>query len=147
MIRWRETCRPCRGRGFLGEDWTAKGSHCTKCDGMGHVPIAGAPGFGCEMTLADRVPGDIVIIGTGDRVRVQWHQPRKTPKQRPIDTFVGLFVDDFGGEKELTSPIPLPSSFGVTDIVSSRIAGDMSDGRGDAVDPLARRARKRGALL
>lgn len=120
---------------------------CRVCDGVGHRPIAGAPGFGCAMTLADREPGDIVVLGTGDRVRVQWHQPRKAPKQRPVTTFVGTFSGDFGGELlELSNPIPLPSTFGVRGVMSSRVAGDASDGRGDAVDPLARRARRGGLL-
>lgn len=147
MIEWRETCRSCRGSAH----WNgAAGGICGVCDGVGHTPIPGAPSFSLETTLADREPGDVVVIGTGDRVRVLWHQPRKTKKIRPITTFVGTFSSDFGGEElEISNPIPLPSSFGVREVVQSRVAGDDNEGRGgDAYDPIARGARaNRGGLI
>lgn len=146
MINWRETCRECGGAGH----WIAGDrSICTACDGVGHRPIPGAPGFHCPTTLADRNAGDVVVLGTGEKVRILFTQPRKTKRVRPITTFVGVFSSDFGGDElELGNPIPLPSSFGVLEVVRSRVAGDESDGKGDASDPLARRAHYgRGELV
>jgi hypothetical protein len=148
LIKWREECGTCAG---VGHWIDSAGGLCSVCSGLGHIPIAGAPSFSLESTLADREPGDIVVIGTGDRVRVQWHQPRKAPRQKPITTFVGLIESDFGDDElEHTTPIPLPSSFGVLEVIHSRIAGDANEGgRGnDAVDPVTRGARaNRGNLL
>ncbi len=147
MIAWREECSACRGAGHWLDGAAGK---CAVCDGVGHRPIAGAPSFSLESTLADREPGDVVVLGTGDRVRVQWHQPRKAPKQRPITTFVGLIESDFGDELEHTTPIPLPSTFGVLEVLHARSRGDASDGaRGaDANDPVMRGVRaNRGNLL
>lgn len=142
----RETCSECRGAGVVVDEArrAAAWPLCHACDGLGHVFAAGAPAFGCTMTLADRDPGDVVELGTGDRALVRWHEPRKTKKTRPHTTAVEVF-GDFGGVSELEL---VTSELGVRDIVVSHGAGDELDGRGDVGDPLLNASRAvRGALM
>jgi hypothetical protein len=154
-----EPCADCRGCGgfyginpaFPGASWF----RCRSCDGVGKQWARGAvgkqwargaPSFGCEITLADRDAGEIVTLGNGDRVKLAWHQPRKSKKVRPDTTFV-LEVDEFT-DREHPTPVPYPSCIGVATVDVSRATKDRDAHDGDRVedtnDPLQRPV---GALL
>ncbi len=131
-------CPACRGAGgaFYRYGW----ARCAGCDGIGRAFIAGAPAFGCSITLADRDPGEIVTLGNGDRGRILWHMPRKTKKVRPETTFIGM-VREFDDAEDHT-PIPYPSSVGVASVDVARVAADRESHAGerdvDLNDPVHR---------
>lgn len=110
------TCSSCRG------DCGAFGSigweRCRACDGLGRMWAAGAPGYGCEATLADATAGEIVTLGNGDQGRVLWHMPRRAKKIRPDTTFLGM-IEPFT-EIESYIPIAYPSCVGVSSVDASR---------------------------
>ena len=102
------------------------------------------------MSLGDFDPGDRVLLGTGERARVLWHQPKKKKKKRPEVTFVAL-IDDFD-DYESTSPTMYPAALGVREslddvIVGRRLQEESHAGEKDAdeLDPMAQRQRHAGA--
>lgn len=133
-------CPVCLGAGLAQPNAFTLWPSCPACDGVGRIWISGGPRFGCSQTLADREPGEIVTLGNGDRVRVQWHQPRKRKKaDRPETTFVGP-IDDFTGE-ESYAMVPIPSSVGVLSVDVSRavvIDAHDHDRAEDINDPMQR---------
>ena len=141
MTAVRVQCPVCHGGCYIHP---APAPHawlrCAACDGIGTTWAAGAPAFDCSTTLADRDPGEVVTLGNGDRGRILWHMPRRTRKQRPDTTFLGLF-DDFT-DRETHDPIPYPSCVGVltVDVTRARADDDAHAGeRGvDYNDPVHR---------
>lgn len=111
-------CPDCGGTGKRAPNARAIWPLCARCSGVGRTWIPGAPSFGCDVTLADRDPGEIVTLGNDDRGRILWHMPRKTKKVRPETTFVGLIgmFDDI----ESHTPTAYPSSIGVASVDVSR---------------------------
>lgn len=149
----REQCPACDGNGgrwaiadgvdVARTQWV----RCLKCDGLGHAWQAGGPMFGCQMTLGDREAGEIVELGSGERARIAWHQPRKAPRQRPSTTFVVL--EDVFGDFE-PNPVGCASELGVRSVSVKIEAAELRDNEkdADALDPFARRQReRRGSLL
>ncbi len=101
--------------------------------------------FDCTLQLADRAPGEIVVLASGRRARVQWHISRDEPET----TFVTLF-SEFDEEEEHT-PKPCSSLLGVRVVVSSNLFGDRRQGVGekgaDISDPITNPVyRVRGVL-
>lgn len=141
----REECPTCRGRAHW-INGKAEGV-CPTCDGIGTVYIADAPAFGCSMTLGQFEPGDRVLLGTGERARVQWHQPKKTKKRKAEVTFVSV-IDDFDDYE--SAPKMYPSALGVResldDVIVGRRLQDEHVGEKDAdeLDPMATRVRMAG---
>lgn len=140
-------CAACSGCGYT---WPppplAAWLRCHRCDGLGHVWRAGGPGFGCTLELGDREPGELVELATGDRARVLWHIPKKTPDV----TFVAL-IDAFD-DTESDSPTPVDAHMGIASVTRGAARTKRDDHAGDkdsdAVDPLATRARAlEGPLL
>lgn len=149
----RQVCGECDGDGgeFDVDDFGyGEWLRCKACDGTGEVWQVGGPRFACPMELADRYPGEVVELGTGDRAVIAWHSPRKRPRERPETTFINL-IDPFTDEVE-RNPIGVSSSLGVRS-VSVKVAApvlDQHDGEkdSDALDPFARRQREgEGPLL
>lgn len=105
----------------------------------------GAPAFDCQQTLAELAAGTVVTLGSGDRVRILWHMPRKTKKQIPEVTFVGE-IDEFT-DREHHDPIPVPSCVGVLEVHESHAAGDLDAHAGerniDLSDPVHRQVAGR----
>lgn len=116
------TCPTCRGIGVLAPTHASLWPICSVCDGVGKSWVAGAPLFGCAITLADRYPGDVVTLGNGDRGKIAWHMPRKIKKVRPETTFV-LLLEEFT-DRELPAPLAYPSCVGVASFESTRRAND-----------------------
>lgn len=140
----KERCPTCRGVG--GAFVTAAGwVRCRACDGLGQTWRAGGPGFDCSIELSERDPGEVVELGTGERVRIMWHSPRKNP----VTTFVSVF-DDFTDEYD-PAPVPVFSSIGVRSVaIRARAPGaDLHEHEKDAdlVDPIARRQREADGLV
>lgn len=132
-------CEVCRGCGVVDFEM------CRPCDGIGRAFAAGGPAFGCSMTLADRVVGEIVELGSGDRVRILWFQPRKREKVIPETAFVAE-IDTFDDFEHPAKSIP--ASVGVRDVHVSRILGDPGDADAhDAGDPLLQPQIRAGQLL
>lgn len=136
-------CERCAGAGYVWpppppDAWL----RCAVCRGLGEVWERGAPSYGCQITLADREPGEIVTLGNGQRGRILWHAPKKDRKVVPETTFVGL-ISDFDGV-ETHEPVPFPSCVGVASVAIERTGGDADDHLGDRsadpLDPMARRA-------
>lgn len=102
---------------------------CPTCDGTGHAFAPGAPGYGCELELGDRLPGEIVTLGNGDHGRVLRHCTSGTPT-----TWLGLIGEFSGVESHM--PTMYPSSAGVAEINAARTAGDRrTHARSRAADP------------
>jgi hypothetical protein len=126
-------CTVCRGNhGRLPPDWAL----CTRCDGLGYEWVPGAPAFGCMITLAERRPGEVVVLGNGDRGRILRHDRRGTPT-----TILGL-IGDFDGQED-TDGTWYPSCVGVASVASpvwlkDPNAGHVSDGS-DILDPLRKK--------
>lgn len=116
MIPVYAPCPRCRGDG--GHHTTLGWDRCAACDGLGRAWAPGAPAYGSEVTLADRVPGEIVTLGTGQQARILWHMPRGEPET----TFLGL-IEPFT-DIESDRPVPYPSCIGVASVDVSRAAGD-----------------------
>lgn len=143
----RVRCERCKTAGgdFSGvfDSWV----RCTKCDGVGHAWKPGGPKFGCALTLGEREPGEIVILGSGERARIAWHSPKPAPKIAAQTTFVHLF-DEFDEEYEHSNPIPVSSRIGVRSVATTKPHVD-DDGTGhknaDIIDPLNR--NRNGALI
>lgn len=138
MILVYATCSACNGAGGrYAEPW----DRCAACDGLGRQWAPGAPTFGCSVMLADREPGEIVTLGTGQRVKILWHMPRKTKKVRPETTFVDVLSEFY--EAETYIPVPYPSCVGVSSVDASVAAGDSNAHGGeravDVNDPMQRR--------
>jgi len=116
---------------------------CRGCDGLCHVWEPGAPTYGCVIRLGDRVPGEIVILGTGQRCRILWHTPKGKPHEREV-TFVAM-IDDFD-DHESSEMIPTSSDLGVRSV--GVVVPDTDDGgrADDLVDPMIR-GRHRNELL
>lgn len=137
----RKTCVACAGTGHQSiADWRV----CVPCDGTGRTWDVGGPLFGCSMTLADRAPGEIVILGTGARVRVQWQSPRDDPEVTFVTTF-----DDFGDLEDHT-PKSVHSAIGVSIVELAKPHGNKHEGdkekNADLDDPLAKRVTKGNRL-
>jgi hypothetical protein len=141
-------CAVCRGScrvsvvKVLGGVTSTEMLRCWSCDGLGRQWAPGAPAYGCEIALADRVPGEIVTLGNGQRAKIQWHMPRKTKKVRPETTFLSLiaeFTDEEGQDR-----VPYPSCIGVlsVDLVRATIDHGAHDGERaeDLTDPVHRAA-------
>lgn len=128
-------CSSCRGSGRVAFEIMESG-RCPRCDGLGRQWAAGAPSYGCSVTLADRYPGEIVTLGTGHRAKILWHMPRKKPKQRPEATFVDL-LEEFT-DAETYKAVGYPSCVGVSEVIMSRVAEAGAHVRGDEGDPLQR---------
>lgn len=122
-----EDCAACGGYGRTPPTW----QRCPICDGIGLVFVAGAPLFGCTMTLDKRKPGEIVTLGNGDRGRIIRHDKRGTPS-----TEIALIDDLFDVEDR--EPTRYPSSVGVRSVSSPAwFRVDVHD-KTDALDPLQR---------
>jgi hypothetical protein len=138
-------CTKCKGHGYIWPPPNRFWLRCDACDGIGRVWAPDAPLFGCTIELGERQPGEHVTLGSGERVRIMWHQPRK----HPHTTFVGI-VDDFDGYESPT-PTPIPSCVGVLSVAVSRPRiHDQHEHEkgGDIVDPILRGARAtRGDLI
>lgn len=132
VISVYEPCSACRGVGFDAET----GSSCSVCDRTGRQWAPGAPLYGCESTIADRVAGEIVTIGTGERARILWHQ-----KVSPQTTFLAM-IDDFT-DAEGHAMVPYPSCIGVASVDVSRVNVDRDNHENDRSvddnDPMQRR--------
>lgn len=116
---------------------------CVACDGLFRQWAPGAPAYGCQITLADREPGEIVTLGNGQRAKILWHLPYKRENGRPETTFLDILVEFY--ETETFIPIPYPSCIGVSSVETARFTLGGGNGREvDAGDPLQRHA---GALL
>lgn len=119
MIPVYVACSACQGTChvavFIGGFWDSR--RCARCDGLGRQWAPGAPAYGCVETLADRDPGEIVTLGTGQRAKILWHMPRKAKKVKPDATFLGL-IGEFDVESDM--PIGYPSAVGVRSVEFSR---------------------------
>jgi len=137
-------CSTCHGSGCVAIRITSfyDSGRCPRCDGLGRQWAPGAPSYGCTVTLADRYPGEIVTLGTGQRAKILWHMPRKKPKQVPESTFVDL-LEEFT-DAETYKAVEYPSCVGV-EVIVSRVAETSAHVRGDEGDPLQR--RHGGALI
>lgn len=134
-------CTSCGGHGRLPPDYW---SPCQECGQTGRVWAPGAPLYGCVETLADRVPGEIVTLGNGDRGKILWHLPwasnysKKLKKLAKTGTFLGL-IEEFTGN-ESHKPVYYPSCIGVLSVDFARALGDVSDHSGekfeDEIDPV-----------
>jgi hypothetical protein len=118
MISVFITCPTCAGIGILAATHASLWPTCPTCDGIGRSWAPGAPSYGLEQTLADRVPGEVVTLGNGDQGRIAWHMPRKAKKVRPETTFL-LVMDPFTGAED-PRPVPYPSCIGVASVDVSR---------------------------
>ena len=107
-------CPSCRGVGGWIHSASNRWLRCHTCDGIGRSWAPGAPSFGCDVTLADRDPGEVVTLGNGDRGKILWHMPRKSKKVRPETTFLG-YIDEFTGA-ESHRPVAYPSCVGVLSV-------------------------------
>jgi hypothetical protein len=118
MISVFVTCLTCAGLGVISPTHASLWPVCSVCDGTGRSWAPGAPAYGLSMTLADRVPGEVVTLGNGEQGRIAWHMPRKTKKVRPETTFL-LMIDPFIGSED-PKPVAYPSSIGVASVDVSR---------------------------
>jgi hypothetical protein len=148
-------CPTCTGAGYVHPPppphaWL----RCPACDGIGSVWKPDGPRFGAPMCLAERTPGEIVELATGDRARILWHMPRKARRVRPAVTFVAL-IDDFD-DHESDTPTAYHSEIGVVSVAAKQglqLAGAAADddhaGEKDAdlVDPFAKRQRDAEAMF
>lgn len=119
---------------------------CARCDGIGRVFGYDAPGYGCKERLYDRVPGEVVILGNGERARILWHTPRPERTKRgawkvkPEVTYLGL-MDGLTGD-ESHQPTGYPADTGVAHVELSRAVVVTMGDRGRSVDvddPMQRR--------
>lgn len=130
-------CPRCAGAGYIhpppaGAAWL----RCAACDGIGRAWAPGAPGYGCTMTLGERVRGEVVTLGNGDYGRVLWHSPSGRPT-----TYLSL-IGEFDGIED-HRPVSYPSCVGVQSVSVPRMAGDTNahaNSRSpDLGDPMQRR--------
>lgn len=151
MIPVYVPCRDCLGNGHVrvpGKTFELGAIvRCRSCDGLGRQWAPGAPAYGCEVTLADREPGEVVTLGNGQRAKILWHQPRKRKGVVVETTFIDLLEDGFF-ERETFKPVPYPSCVGVASVDEARPQSDREahdrERVEDANDPMQRRG---GALL
>lgn len=143
----RQRCDACAGAGAGWAPVILEWVRCAACGGVGHAWLPGGPAFGCTLELGDRLPGEIVELGSGERGRVAWQSPRKEPRVRPVTTFVAL-IDDFTDEAD-ANPIGVDARIGVRSVAAAGDTAaakyvDLRDGEkdADAVDPIARRQRE-----
>lgn len=135
MTPMHVTCAACRGTGTMPPNQRSPWPLCAACDGCGFVFEPGAPGYGCELELGDRVPGEVVTLGNGDRGRVLRHCRNGTPTTwlGPIGAFSGI---------ESHRPVTYPSSAGVAEIHETRVRVDRRQRENkravDLGDPLQR---------
>lgn len=126
-------CPTCKGCGF-----NLEGETCQPCRRLGRVWLPGGPLFGCQMTLEDRNPGEIVTLGTGHRGRIVSQNENGSPT-----TQIAL-IGEFDGVEDTVST-SFPSSVGVlsvsVDTYKREDVHGRSRGREDHLDPLQRRAR------
>lgn len=139
MIPVYITCPDCLGKGytfsFSGKvAWPV----CALCRGTCRRWAPGAPAYGCEITLADREPGEVVTLGNGQRAKILWHMPRRRRGQVPETTFLDILVDFT--EQETFVPVPYPSCVGVSSVDAARavVDRDAHERETDAGDPLQR---------
>jgi hypothetical protein len=116
MIPVYAPCPRCLGDG--GRSTALGWDRCLPCDGIGRAWAPGAPAYDCTIILADRVPGEIVTLGTGEQARILWHMPREDPDT----TFLG-FIEPFT-DIESHRPMAYPSCIGVRSVDVSRASGD-----------------------
>ena len=124
MLSVHVRCPDCAGVGY--DD---RGDTCARCGRIGRAWAPGAPSYGCDQSLADRDPGEVVTLGNGDRGKILWHMPRKTKKVRPETTFMGL-LDEFT-DVESHRPIGYPSCIGVASVEFSRQPADRKSHDGE----------------
>lgn len=122
-------CTSCQGTGNCLDDYWRR---CPVCNGLRKVWMAGAPLFGCKITLGQRKPGEIVTIGNGDRGKILAHRRNGTPT-----TMIAL-IGEFSGlqSKESTT---YPSCVGVISVSDPRWFYDddrHADSREDETDPM-----------
>lgn len=138
----------CGACGGLGHDVYARAGAspwplCRACGGVGYVFVPGAPAYGCELVLGDRVPGEVVTLGNGDHGRVLRHYRSGTPT-----TWLGL-IGEFSGIESHT-PVAYPSSAGVAEINQARAPVERHRRTAahsvDPGDPLQRQFQLRGAI-
>lgn len=137
MISVYVPCSTCGGSGCVAIQIANfyDSGRCHRCDGLGRKWAPGAPSYGCTTTLADRYPGEIVTLGTGERAKILWHMPRKKPKQKPESTFVDL-LEEFT-DAETYRPIEYPSCVGIAEVIVARVSEQTAKvARGDDGDPL-----------
>lgn len=152
MIPVYVDCAACGGNCHVviigAGDIVGQTLRCIACGGLGRQWAAGAPAFGCTITLADREPGEIVTLGNGQRAKILWHQPRRRPKVKPETTFVDILDTSDFFERETFVPIPYPSCVGVASVDAPRAVLDREahdrDRTEDPNDPVQRHG---GALL
>jgi hypothetical protein len=111
---------------------------CRVCAGLGRVFIQGGPSFGCQYTLEDCKPGQIVTLGNGDRGRVMRKCNRGTPT-----TDIAL-IDPFLDE-QARETTRYPTITGVASMSAVLWLQDSSGGargREDHLDPLQKRTKE-----
>lgn len=124
----QKLCDACGGLGWTPEDHEL----CKACGSIGRVFIDGGPSFGCKITLVQCKPGQIVILGNGDRGRVIRHVRRGEPT-----TELALIDPMFETEDRATTTYP-----SVTGVASQSAVWWQDDpsgqkqGRRDQLDPL-----------
>lgn len=140
MTPMHASCPRCQGSGRDAANMRSLWPVCGACDGIGYVFAPGAPGYGCQVRLGDRVPGEVVTLGNGDHGRVLRHCRSGTPT-----TWLGL-IGEFSGVESHT-PVMYPSSAGVAEINVTKMAGDRRSHANrraaDPGDPLQRAKRGR----
>lgn len=127
-----ELCPFCKGFGTVAD------AVCGPCDGIGRVWTTGGPSFGCKFALKNTKPGQIAMLGNGDRGRVVRHCKRGTP------TTEVLLIDPFL-EEEAATPTTYPSVTGVISMSASSWFEDPhgeSRGKQDHLDPLQQQRTK-----
>ncbi len=134
MIPVYVVCCMCDGRCHL-----ASWDRCPACDGLGRQWAPGAPAYGCDTTLADREPGEIVTLGNGLRAKILWHMPcKRRGGDPPETTFLDILVEFY--ETETYFAVAYPSCIGVALFDAQRKAVDREDHARevDVSDPLQR---------
>jgi hypothetical protein len=109
---------------------------CAHCRGTGRTWIAGAPLFGCKITLGKCKIGEIATLGNGDRGRILRHNKQATP------TTALALISEWDGAEDKT-PTSYPSCVGVICVSDPRWfhdTGDHAKEHLDETDPMRRKA-------
>lgn len=126
-----DDCVSCVGHGRRRPTWTL----CPACDGLGRVYAAGAPRFGCAITLAGRPIGQVVTLGNGDVGRVVKHVATGS---RPL-TYLRLICPIAGVEHQVCTPYPSACGVSVFEAEHwqlTRAGRGRSARHADALDPM-----------
>jgi hypothetical protein len=136
-------CADCQGTGCRIDDpWQT----CPACKRLGRVWRPGAPLYGCNMTLEDRNPGEIVTLGNGDRGRIVAHRGFRVARGKrhytgETPTTMIALIGEFSGVESKTAT-SYPSCVGVVSVSDPRWFYDSdshADDREDATDPMRRK--------